>query len=270
MRVGRWLRQQRTAWHGRFGAIPRPARWLFIVGCYNSGTTLLHRTLQVHPQIGSMPQEGQFLTDVFPAPRDLGLPRLWALQPDRFRLTEASTHVDAARLKRQWGARFNDPCRPVLLEKSPTNTARTRWLEQHFENAHFVGVIRDGHAVAEGIRRRAGHGIRDAARQWRVCNEIMLKDFARLRHARIIRYEDLVADPDTEIAGLFDFIDLPPMPDGLKSIRVDIRGQSSNIRDMNQSSVTALTEADRDTIHQEAGMLLESLGYTRTAAGSQQ
>ena len=35
-----------------------PEKWLFVVGCYNSGTTLIADALADHPQIAALPDEG--------------------------------------------------------------------------------------------------------------------------------------------------------------------------------------------------------------------
>ena len=249
------------SWHGRFGSIPRPDRWLFIVGCYNSGTTLLHRMIGMHPDVGTLPGEGQFFTDVLPLPRDHGLPRLWALHPEMFRLTEDSQGVDSTRLKRQWGARFNHANRPVLAEKSPTNAARTLWLQRHFDGAHFIGLVRNGYAVAEGIRRREGHDIKTAARQWRVCNEIMLEDFRKLYRARVVRYEELAVDPDAQLAAILQFAGLSPEIPSTGDLSLRIHDRFSTIHDMNDSSIAALSASDRAAIRAEAGALLNALGY---------
>jgi hypothetical protein len=113
--------------------MPKPDRWVFLVGCYNSGTTLLHDLLASNPNVGSLHTEGQFLTDQLVLPKAVGLARLWASQPEHFQMDESSDGgVSADKIKRQWGARFDDPNRPVLIEKSPTNAARTRWLQRVF------------------------------------------------------------------------------------------------------------------------------------------
>lgn len=41
-----------------FTPVPRPDKWLFVVGCYNSGTTLLAEMLSRHPNISGLPTEG--------------------------------------------------------------------------------------------------------------------------------------------------------------------------------------------------------------------
>jgi hypothetical protein len=272
--LGSWRRGARRTWKrashrlrlgraARFGPLPRPQRWLFLVGCYNSGTTLLHDLLATHPMIGSMPDEGQFFTDQLPIPRELGLRRLWALQPELFWLDEnAGKDVDVDRLLRQWGAVFNDPARPVLMEKTPTNAARTRWLQARFAPAYFVGIVRDGRAVAEGIRRKTGHDLGSAARQWSRSNEIMLQDFDHLQHKRLVTYERLTAEPNAVVSELLEFLELPVLSEELGTREWNIHEQRSAVVNMNPRSLQALSPSDLETIHREAGALLRRFGYT--------
>ena len=133
---------------------PRDKTWVFVVGCYNSGTTLLSELLGHHPDISALPDEGQFLTDQLPQDYMLGLPRMWVNREDLFRLDENGTGPDPVRLEKEWAMRL-DCTKRVLLEKSPPNTARTRWLQANFSNAHFIGITRNPYAVAEGISRKA-------------------------------------------------------------------------------------------------------------------
>lgn len=247
---------------GRFGPSPSPDRWLFVVGCYNSGTTLLHDLLALHPSIGSLPTEGQFLTDQLVVPARVGLPRLWALRPDDFRLTEAEGSARMAqRMRRQWRRHFDDADRPVLMERSPPNAARTRWLQAHFPPATFVGIVRDGHAVAEGIRRRAGHSVADGARQWAISNEVMLGDFAHLERRLLVRYEELTEDPDAVVGGILEFLDLDGLSSSLRDRRVSVHGATAPVRNMNDRSLAALSTADIAAIRAEAGGMLRRLGY---------
>jgi hypothetical protein len=260
------MRLERAA---RFGPLPRPQKWVFLVGCYNSGTTLLHDLLATHPMIGSMPDEGQFFTDQLPIPRELGLRRLWALQPELFWLDEnGGRDVDIDRLLRQWGAMFNDSARPVLMEKTPTNAARTRWLQARFAPAYFVGIVRDGRAVAEGIRRKTGHDLESAVRQWTRSNEIMLRDFDQLQHHRIVTYERLTAEPNAVISELLEFLELPRLGEELSNREWKIHEQRSAVVNMNARSLQALSRPELELIDREAGALLQRFGYTDSLSRS--
>ena len=62
--------------------------WLFVLGVNNSGSTILTKVLESHPQIRALPQEGQLLTDAFPRPDHLDVVRNWSTRLDLFRWTE--------------------------------------------------------------------------------------------------------------------------------------------------------------------------------------
>lgn len=242
--------------------VPRPQKWVFIVGCYNSGTTLLHRLLAEHELVGSMPNEGQFFTRLLPRGADIGLPRLWAMRPDYFHWTEDSqASIDADRIKRDWAWFYNHPQRPVLLEKTILNSARTRWLQQRFENSHFIGLYRNGYAVAEGIHRKEGHDIRIAAKQWAVSNEILLNDATHLCHYHSLRYEDLVADPRSAMQGVCRFLELSELSDAVFQKEFTVHKFSSGIRNMNDDSFARLSAEQRAIVNEEAGDVLRRLDY---------
>lgn len=241
---------------------------MFVVGCYNSGTTLLPDLLGRHPKISVLPEEGQFLTDEFKSDYEFGLPRMWTMREDRFRLTEADRGPDPIRLKREWGMRL-DLSRPVLLEKSPPNAARTRWLQKHFENAHFVAIVRNGYAVAEGILRkgdpmhRHGWPIEACAHQWVRSNEVLLEDAPRLRHLLWVRYEDLTERPSEELARIIRFLGLNPDElayDPDETISVHERNEP--LRNLNDQSIANLSTQDVATINRVAERMLAHFDYT--------
>lgn len=243
-----------------------PESWVFVVGCYNSGTELLMKVLGTHPSISSLPTEGQFLTDQLPKDYELGLPRMWALREELFRLREDDSGPDPVRLKREWLMRL-DRTRPVFVEKSPPNAARTRWLQAHFPKARFICMVRDGYAVAEGIRRKAepthlrnGWPIELCARQWNRSNEILLEDAAALREAIWVRYEDLTSDPQQEFQRILDFIgvDVERLPHD-RSWSVHERNEG--IRNMNAHNLASLSLDDVRIIAREAHAMLSHFGY---------
>ena len=236
---------------------PGHKKWIFIVGCYNSGTTLLHNVLATHPDIGSMPQEGQALNDQFPTPKALKIPRLWVLKRELFHLSEDNPPALVAdKLKQQWSRHYNNINKPILIEKSITNTARILWLNKHFQEASFIGVIRNGYTVAEGIHRRAGHDFDLGARQWAISNQIMLDDLEQVPRKLIILYEDLVQNPTTTLNTISDFI-------GVKNT-FDKAIKKFKIKNFNPESLSRLSPAAKQKIEREALPLLTKLGYLPT------
>lgn len=252
--------------------VVQPEKWAFVVGCYNSGTELLATLLGTHPAITALPTEGQFLTDQFKRDYELGLPRMWVQREDLFRLTEANVGPDAKRLKREWIMRL-DRSKPIFLEKSPPNAARTRWLQAHFERSHFIAIVRNGYAVAEGIRRKAEPHhlpgpwpIKACAHQWARSNEVLLEDADHLENVLWVRYEDLAEHTTEELARIVEFLGLAK-DEG----EIDIEGpwaiheREEPIRNMNQASIERLDAQDRRIITTEAGAMLDRLGYEKLA-----
>lgn len=247
-----------------FGQIPKPKKWVFIVGCYNSGTTLLHKILSCHHLIGSMPIEGQMCSNQFVTPKQLGIPRLWATKKHHFHLIESSTPTSVSiKLKRQWGHCFNDLNRPILIEKSITNAARIRWLNQNFENAYFISLIRNGYAVAEGIKRKTGQDISLAARQWAISNQIMLEDLKKVPNKMDITYEEFTQSPELTLKAIADFIGVENtfIQNGVTAKNWSIHGVTSQIQNMNQVSLERLDVNERQLIEDEAISMLQKFGY---------
>lgn len=247
--------------------VPQPEKWVFLVGCYNSGTTLLAELLGKHPKISALPTEGHFITDQFVKDYDIGLPRMWVKREDLFRLTEHDVGPDPDRVKKEWGMRL-DLAKPVLLEKSPPNSARTRWLQKHFENAYFIGIVRNGYAVAEGISRKAdprhlrsGWPISDSAEQWRRSNEVLEQDSRHLRHFRWVKYEDLAASPLQVLNEIALFLGIQPFSDSLIQQNWAIHERNESIRDLNYESIRRLRPEQIDEVTRIAGPMLQRFGY---------
>lgn len=247
--------------------VPRPHAWAFLIGCYNSGTTLLASLLGAHPKISALHTEGQFLTDQFMADYELGLGRMWHKREDRFRLTEADPGPDADRIKKEWGVRL-DRSRPVLLEKSPPNTPRTRWLQEHFENAHFVSIVRNGYAVAEGIVRKGephhrvgGWTIEEAAHQWRRSIEVVQEDAPYLRRLLWIRYEDLASAPVETLTTITEFLGVGPYLADYLPDTVEVHEREQAVADLNGVSIRRLSPDDIATINRVASECLTAFDY---------
>lgn len=247
----------------------RPEKWVFVVGCYNSGTELLTSLLGAHPSISALPDEGQFLTDQLVCDFHLGLPRMWAMREDLFRLDEDAKGPDPERLQYEWLMRL-DRSRPVFLEKSPPNSARTRWLQTHFKHAHFIAIVRNGYAVAEGIRRKAdpphlarGWPLELCGRQWVRSNEILLEDAKYLQNIHWIRYEDLTTEPEAHLDELLNFLELSDSDniDFNKTWKVHERDEP--IRNMNTESLRRLSDAEIETLTREMEGVLCKFGYEK-------
>ena len=249
--------------------VPKNKSWVFLVGCYNSGTTLLAELLGQHSSISALPTEGHFITDQFVKDYDIGLPRMWVEREDLFCLTEDDQGPDPVRIKKEWGMRL-DLSKSVLLEKSPPNTARTRWLQKHFENSYFIGIMRNGYAVAEGISRKAdpshlreGWPIEMSAYQWKRSNEVLLNDAKHLKRFMWVKYEDLAENTGGVLSQISDFIGIQGNNHFESGKSVAIHERNEKVRNMNAESFGRLSREQINRINEVAGDMLDKFDYPR-------
>lgn len=192
-------------------------RFVFVCGLHRSGTSLLFQALRAHPEVsgfagtGAPEDEGQHLQDLYPPASAFGGPGRFGFDP-RAHLTEASPLVSEtgrAALFAAW-SRYWDLAKPVLLEKSPPNLIRTRFLQALFPASAFVVLTRHPVAVALATQKWAHTSVGRLLHHWVVCHERYAADAPRLRRTIVVRYEDLVARPDDVMARLWDFLGLAP------------------------------------------------------------
>lgn len=191
----------------------------FICGLHRSGTSLLHTTLSLHPKIsgfkntGAPEDEGQHLQSVYASGRTFGGPGKFAFSREAY-LDESSplvTPENKQKLFFEW-SRYWDTTRPVLLEKSPPNIIRSRFLQAMFPDSAFIFLTRHPVPVAMATQKWANTDLSALIEHWAVAHQAMLNDLPHLKRSIIIRYEDLVEQPQAILDGIYAFLDIPPAP----------------------------------------------------------
>jgi Sulfotransferase family len=193
---------------------------VFLAGLHRSGTTLLARLLAAHPEVsgfsgtGVPADEGQHLQSVYPAAAVYGGPGRFGFAPESH-LTEVSPLVseESARAIYEAWAPHWDLSRRVLLEKSPPNLLKTRFLQALYPSSAFVVIIR--HPIPVSIPTARWRGTRRYDRMlehWLRCHALFEADREHLDRVHVLRYEQLVHDPAGTLRGIFEFLRLEPIP----------------------------------------------------------
>ncbi|RDV16116.1 sulfotransferase [Pontibacter diazotrophicus] len=248
-------------------------KWVFVIGCYNSGTTLLEQVLSTHPAMSSLLDEGVVLTDKLRRPEDFAWRRMWHACEDEMRIKEAEAPEVARRVKRHW-SHFYDLNKPVLLEKSIANTTRIEFFNNYFKDVYFVHLVRNGYAVAEGIHRKAAimegnplfgkedrYPIELCAQQWARSLELVEQTKAKAKNFYEITYEEFTDEPDAVLREITDFIGVDPFRNSFKNEVFSVHNVESSIRNMNKKSLQTLSNDDINLINKAALPYLEQYGY---------
>lgn len=177
---------------------------------------MLYRYLGEHPQVSALSgtprpaNEGQHNQTVYPSDPYHSKAGRFAFRPEA-RLTDDSplvTDENRRRLFEEW-SRFWDTSCPYLLEKSPPNLIRTRFLQAMFPDSYFVVLLR--HPIPTALAtQKWDPGTRPhlLVGHWLRAHELFAEDVPRIRRLHVLRYEDIVADPDGELGRVFAFLGL--------------------------------------------------------------
>ncbi len=195
-------------------------RFVFVAGLHRSGTTLLARLLAAHPEIsgfsntGAPADEGQHLQSVYPSDHEHGRPGRFGFAPE-MHLTESSplaSEETANRLFEEWSPHW-DLSRPVLLEKSPPNLLKTRFLQALYPGSAFIVIVR--HPIPVSIPTARWRGTRRYDRlleHWLRCHALFEADREHLERVHVLHYEQLVRDPAAVLRSTLEFLELEPIP----------------------------------------------------------
>jgi hypothetical protein len=196
-------------------------KFIFIGGVHKSGTSLLHDIIRNHPEISGfrntgVPQdEGQLLQSVyFPAFAYGGAGR-FCFQEESYMNENhpLATRENAERLFSDW-SQYWDLSKYYLVEKSPPNIIRTRFLQKLFPNSMFLIILRHPIAVAYATKKWRNDSVASLIDHTLCCYERFLEDREFLKKSFVLRYETLVKRPKEVVDLLFSWI-------GVRSYKIE-------------------------------------------------
>ena len=215
--------------------------YVFIVGCPRSGTTLLRRVVDAHPQIAITP-ETQWIPRLFKrrkglSPQGLVTPKLIdkLIAHRRFLLLGIGRDELVTLLKVREPISYADFVgglfdlygkargKQLVGDKTSGYVRNLRALHELWPAARFVHVIRDGREVclsvmswskvdrATGFFQSWDDDPVSTAALWWACNVRFGREIGQMLGPKLyyeIRYDLLVAHPAEECAKLCDFLDV--------------------------------------------------------------
>jgi hypothetical protein len=220
--------------------------YVFVVGCPRSGTTLLGRLLDAHPQLAII-HEGRFVAPWYERRRGVTpdgavtprlIDELLAFRPfenvhagreqlERLAANGAGPVSYADFVSGVFDLHGEAEGKPLVGDKTPHYVRSLPTLHALWPQARYVHIVRDGRDVFQSVRSwpkvverrgavaRHSHWERDPVAtgalwwEWqvRLGREAGAALGPGLYHE--LRYESLVADPERECRALCAFLDLP-------------------------------------------------------------
>lgn len=179
---------------------------VFIVGCPRSGTTLLRRMVNAHPNLSAGP-ETHFLIVL----KNIEVLR-WN-QLSLFGITQAQWHshvrelfswVHSQRAEREGKSRW--------VDKTPGYALILDFIDELYPDSQIIHLLRDPHDVVDSWRRRVGPvKAREAVKAWP--EHVRAARAFRDKHSpdrfTEIRYEELVANPKDVMSALLSWLGEP-------------------------------------------------------------
>ena len=189
-------------------------KFVFISGLHRSGTSLFYKILDSQENFSALTNtneiedEGQFVQSVY-------LPAFNFGGVGRFGFNEASaldetsdliTNSNREKLYDEW-SRFWDKEKEYLVEKSPPNITKTRFLQEMFPNSFFINITRHPIATSLASQKWSKTSLDSLIDHWIVCHKIYNNDKDLLKRCINFKYEDLIENTDETLKIISEFLE---------------------------------------------------------------
>ena len=188
-------------------------KFIFISGLHRSGTSLFYKILNEQENFSGLTNtneiedEGQFVQSVYlPAYKFGGVGKFGFNEESQ--LNETSILINEKnrqKLFKEW-SRFWNTEKKYLVEKSPPNIIRTRFLQEMFPNSYFINITRHPIATSLATKKWSKTSLDSLIDHWIVCHKIYKKDKKNLIRSINFKYEDLIDNPEKILKTISNFL----------------------------------------------------------------
>lgn len=190
-------------------------KFIFICGLHRSGTSLLYKILKEQDAISGMENtqviedEGQHLQTVFNAANKHGGPGKFGFDTESYldNNSKLITEENKVKLFNQW-SKYWDLKKEFLIEKSPPNLIKTKFLQAIFPNSYFITILRHPVATSLATKKWSKTSHLSLINHWLICHNQYLEDRGKLNKHLTIKYEDLTKNTGETIKKIETFLEL--------------------------------------------------------------
>ena len=252
---------------------------LFVVGCPRSGTTMISALLR-NTRYG-VPFETHFITKYYkrldsysPLKNQKNFNRLVSDILRERAVMQMKLTVNPIDLYVQSGADYSNLINLICNmrhkahehdswgDKTPHYILDLDVLHCLFPHSKFIWLIRDGRDVALSLMAKpwGKKNIYSCAQYWKECNsDNEMKNFLQAENLLYkVRYEDLIENPRSEIAKLYEFLGERFDPESMSAVIKRVRG------DNKYHWKTRLTAREIELFETVAASTLRKFGYETT------
>jgi Sulfotransferase family len=247
---------------------------IFIIGAMGSGTTLLRLMLDSHPNIAISPETG--FMRAYNAHQFI--PFKWSGRNWARRLGWSREELDrelAAFYERLFTRYMERHGKQRWGEKTPLHTFHVDAMARLYPEAVFVGVVRHPGGEVASCMSRFGHSFGRATYHYlRYTKEVARQAANRADRFVVVRYEDVVLQPERSLRDLLEWLGEPWSDQVLdhhtiqaaRSHKIKVEGGTRVDQPIDTSRIAkwtqTLDEAQRRKVARRLGRLGEFFGYS--------
>ncbi len=190
--------------------------YLFLLCPPYTGSTVLWKLIATSDSVSTLPKEGQMLPEVKDEMRE----EPW----------NPENRFPWEKIKKVWHQYWDDE-KPILVEKSPALIVRADKLTEYFDPVHFIVMVRDPYAHAEGLMRRNGWSPSRSAQFALKCLRIQRRNAEKLATV-VFTYEQFCEKTNDVVRRIED--EIP----SLSNIDYDLHFESHSIDGIGKRPIT--------------------------------